>query len=238
MKDNGEWRALSLEELLEITAAGPSYDEARVRAMMKIVAAAVEFCNEADRILLKQHKSAAAERRDGLMEFIACTWHFLKVMGAGRDQLDKVAEYHSVLGDIDRGVVGAMLEVNNRNPGVTSQIQLLRGMCAVAMDYLVEAGEPVDDAAKRVARIPGFEKLRSGRSIGIDRKTGKKPEPFKSVKKWRKNASRGKDLDKTFRMAWDFRQPPGSVTALEFGRLSARQIDKLRHALGTLQADL
>ena len=73
------------------------------------------------------------------------------------------------------------------------------------------AKEPVDDAAKRVARIPGFEKLLSGRSKGIDPKTGEKPEPYKSVKKWRKTASRGKDLDETFRMVWASRKRPGSM---------------------------
>jgi len=193
--------------------------------------------------LLKPHKNAAAERRDGLMEFIACTRHFLKVMGAGRDQLDKIAEYHAVLDDIDRGVVGAMIAVNNRNPGDTSQIHLLRGMAAVAMDYLMGAGEPRDDAARQVARIDGFNKLQSGRSIGINRKTGEIPEPYKAVKEWRKNASRGKDsagndLNKTFQMVWGFRQRPGSVSPPEFRRLSAHQIDRLRQELGGLPADL
>jgi hypothetical protein len=116
-------------------------------------------------------------------------------------------------------------------------------MAAVAMDYLMCAGEPRDDAARQVARIDGFDKLQSGRSIGINRKTGEMPEPYKAVKEWRKNASRGKDsagndLDETFRMVWYFRQRPGSVSLLEFKRLSARQIDKLRHELGGLQADL
>ena len=159
--------------LSEILKSSAPYDEVKARsAIMKIVAETEKFRDEARRILLKPHKNAAAERRDGLMEFIACTRHFLKVMGAGRDQLDKIAEYHAVLDDIDRGVVGAMIDVNNRNPGDTSQIHLLRGMAAVAMDYLMGAGEPRDDAARQVARIDGFDKLQSGRSIGINRKTG------------------------------------------------------------------
>ena len=44
-------KELSLEELLEITAAGPSYDEAKARrAIMKIVAGAERFCDEVRRI--------------------------------------------------------------------------------------------------------------------------------------------------------------------------------------------
>ena len=51
-------KELSLEELLEITAAGPSYDEAKARrAIMKIVAGAERFCDEVRRILLKPHET-------------------------------------------------------------------------------------------------------------------------------------------------------------------------------------
>ena len=77
-------KELSLEELLEITAAGPSYDEAKARrAIMKIVAGAERFCNEVRRILLKPHETSEAERRDGLMEFIACTSQFSGSDGGG-----------------------------------------------------------------------------------------------------------------------------------------------------------
>ena len=159
-------KELSLEELLEITAAGPSYDEAKARrAIMKIVAGAERFCDEVRRILLKPHETWEAERHDGLMEFIACASQYLEAMGEGREVIDKLQGYYGALDDLDDGVVHPVLRKKyTRKPSMGSGIWRLRAICAVALEYLVTAKELEVDAAKAVARIPGIEKLLSGRA--------------------------------------------------------------------------
>jgi hypothetical protein len=234
MKDNGEWRALSLEELLEIFAAPPSNDEDEVRrAVMK---KAVRFRDEARRILLQPHASAGAERHDGLMEFIACTSKYLEEMGAGREVIDKLAVYYVALDDLDDGVVRPILrKKDTQKPPMGSEIWRLRGMCAVALEYLVAAKEPVVDAAKTVARIPGIEKLLSGRAISTAAQmNAQKTDAYTSVIKWRTVARSGKKMDETLRMVWGARK----TGPQEFRKEATRLIEKIRRELRTLPADV
>ena len=141
---------------------------------MKIVAAAERFRNGARRILLEPHEDGSrASRVDGVYRL-----HFgvSGGVGGGSRVLDQLAVYFVALGDLDDGVAHPMFEVKNGDPSIGSQIWRLRGMCAVAQEYLMLAKGPVEDPAnkpsvdyaKKVARIPGIEKLLSGRAKCVD----------------------------------------------------------------------
>ena len=55
-------------------------------------------------------------------------------MGVGREALDKLAVYYAALED---HVAHPMFKVKNGDASVGSEIWRLRGMSAVALDYLV-----------------------------------------------------------------------------------------------------
>jgi hypothetical protein len=155
------------------------------------------FFDEAHRILLGPFRSAdpmAVADRRRLMEFIALTLTYLKMMGAGDRFTDKLMVYYAALRDLDLGVTSPILMARGLSHAapLSSEIWRLRAILAVALDYLVRAGEPLEDAARKVARTPGIKRLLSGQAR--DAKA--------SVKKWRGSLHRGALTNDAARMAW------------------------------------
>ena len=158
------------------------------------------FFDEAHRILLEPYRdeavdSAAISDRRRLMEFIALTLTYLKMMGANDALANKLMVYYAALRDLSDGVTHSVLEAKNlanRSP-LSSEIWRLRAMLAVAMDYLMRAGERSDAAARIVARRRGVELLLSGNASDA---------PHKSVKKWRDTLRRGEVTSEMAQMVW------------------------------------
>jgi hypothetical protein len=124
------------------------------------------FFDEAHRILLGPYRSAGpaaiADRRR-LMEFIALTLTYLKMMGAGDRFTNKLTVYYAALRDLDLGVTHPILKAKHtRKPPLGSEIWRLRAMLAVALDYLRRAKMPLEKAASKVANTPGITLLLSG----------------------------------------------------------------------------
>jgi len=154
------------------------------------------FFDEAHRILLEPNQStnpAAISDRRRLMEFIALTITYLRGMGAGNRLTNKLMVYYAALRDLDLGVTSPILmkhKLSHAAP-LSSEIWRLRAILAIALDYLVRAGEPLSDAARTVARTQGIKRLLSEQAS--DAKA--------SVKKWRGALSRGAGSD-IARIAW------------------------------------
>lgn len=158
------------------------------------------FFDEAHRILLEPYRDEAddpvaiADRRR-LMEFIALAIEYLRGLGAGDRLVDKLMVYYAALRDLDRGVQSPIFMARNLSHAapLSSEIWRLRAMLAVAMDYLMRAGERSEDAARIVARRLGVKLLLSGNAGD---------EAYKSVKKWRGNLRRGEVPDEMAQMVW------------------------------------
>ena len=74
-------------------------------------------------------------------------------MGAGDRFTDKLTVCYAALRDLDRGVTHPILKARGtRKPPLSSEIWRLRAVLAVALDYLMRAGESLEDAATTVAR--------------------------------------------------------------------------------------
>jgi hypothetical protein len=155
------------------------------------------FFDEAHRILLGPYRSAdpvAIADRRRLMEFIALTLTYLKMMGAGDRLTDKLMVYYAALRDLDLGVTSPILMARgvSHAPPLSSEIWRLRAILAIALDYLVRANEPLEAAARKVARTPGIKRLLSEQAR----------DPKKSVIKWRGSLRRGTVTNDAARRAW------------------------------------
>jgi hypothetical protein len=156
------------------------------------------FVEEAHRILLAPRPpsadSSAVADRKRLMEFIALTTDYLDRLGGDERLFNKLMTYYAGLRDLDLGLTAPFLvsrEIHNAPP-LSSEIWRLRATLAVALDYLVIAGEPMEKAASRVARTKGIERLLSAQAK--DAKT--------SVKKWRGELRRGNVKSEVAKIAW------------------------------------
>jgi hypothetical protein len=150
------------------------------------------FLEEAQRILSDPRPpsadSSAVADRKRLMEFIALATDYLRRIGGSERLFHKLMTYYGGLRDLDFGVTAPFLKCQkvHNAPPQSSEIWRLRATLAVALDYLVRAGEPVDDAARTVGRTKGIERLLSGRA-----KVVTETNAASSVKKWRGDLMRG-----------------------------------------------
>jgi hypothetical protein len=157
------------------------------------------FFNEAHRILLKPRRDEATDLppitdRRRLMEFIALAATYLRGLGAGDQLTSRLMVYYAAMGDLGRGVPSPMFMASklSHSKPLSSEIWRSRARLAVALDYLMRAGDPSDDAAKRLARIPGITRLLSKQA----------QYAHKSIKRWRDTLRRGKKTDEMARMVW------------------------------------
>jgi hypothetical protein len=155
------------------------------------------FFDEAHRILLGPYRSADAAAiadRRRLMEFIALTLTYLKMMGAGDRFTNKLMVYYVALRDLDLGVTSPILRARGLSHAapLSSEIWRLRAILAIALDYLVLAKEPLEEAAGTVARTPGIKRLLSRQAR----------DPKASVKKWRGWLYGGKVKNGAAQIAW------------------------------------
>ena len=196
------------------------------------------FFDEVHRILLGPYRSAdppAIADRRRLMEFIALTLTYLKKMGAGDRFTDKLTACYAALRDLDRGVTHPILKARGtRKPPLSSEIWRLRAVLAVALDYLMRAGESLEDAATTVARTPGIGRLLSGRALSAEaRKRAQKSDARRSVIRWRNTLRRGKKTSEIARLVWEASRE--TLTTIrgpkEFRKEAAKLIGRARREL-------
>jgi hypothetical protein len=193
---------LELEELLELLAGDLSSDEDEGRQILKA------YFDRTHQILLGPYPGRSTDPdvidRHRFRGFFELTVTLLRGIGAGEDLFNKLMTFCAALRDLDLGVTHPILKAKDaRKPPLSSEIWRLRAILAVALDYLRRAEEPLEDAARMVARTPGIERLLSGRAKSADaRKKAQKSDASTSVIKWRDTLRRGKVTNATARMAW------------------------------------
>jgi hypothetical protein len=107
--------------------------------------------------------------------------------------------FSAMLRDLERGVASQIVAVRKESkPPLGSKIHRWRAMFAVALDYLMRAGDKSDTAAKELAHIPGVTRLLSGNAKA---KT-KERSTHTSIQKWRNTLRRGEVPDKTAQLVW------------------------------------
>ena len=90
---------------------------------------------------------------------------------------DKLAFIIAALWDLDDGVTHPIFKSKKLSHGkrLNSAIWRARTTVAIALDFLMKANVPETEALKQISKIPGIEKLLSG----------KNPSKEKSPKNWR-----------------------------------------------------
>ena len=81
----------------------------------------------------------------------------------------------------------------------------------------------MDATRRKWPRIPGIEKLLSGRAKRVD-PDAQKTDAYTSVLKWRKTARSGKKMDETLRMCGT----PRKTGPQDYGKEAALLIEKIR----------
>jgi hypothetical protein len=199
------WKEIPLKELLGLLAPDPSSDEDEGRQILKA------YFDSAHQMVLDPFPSGSADPavidRHRFIGFLELTVTLLRRIGAGEDLFNKLMTFSAALRDLELGVTHPILKAKDvRKPPLSSEIWRLRAILAVALDYLERAKKyrTLEDAARRVARTRGIERLLSGRAKSADaRKKAQKSDAYTSVIKWRHTLRRGKKTNQIARMVWD-----------------------------------
>ncbi|MDA9477831.1 hypothetical protein XI03_25775 [Bradyrhizobium sp. CCBAU 65884] len=167
----------------------------RLEHLEHLEAVTNKYVLEAKRILLLKgapDDSPLAER-ERFMEFLGLTSWMLGKFEDTEDAVNKVTMYFAALMDLSDGTVHPILKpspLKNAAPASTD-VWRVRAALAVALDFLVRARVPLNEAAKRVAKTKGIKKLLKQ---GAD--------PVKSIKNWRNDISSGKAKNPTAMFVW------------------------------------
>jgi hypothetical protein len=180
-----------------ILEADPSSNEDESRQILKA------YFDRAHQIVLGPYPGTTSGPdiidRHRLIGFLELTVTLLRGIGAGEQLFNKLMIFSAALRDLDRGVTSPILAVRDvSKPPLGSEIHRWRAMFAVALDYLMKAGDKSDEAAKKLARIPRITRVLSGSAKA---KT-KERSAHTSIKKWRATLHRGEVPDKTARLVW------------------------------------
>ena len=183
---------------MELLATDPSSNEDEARQILKA------YFDRTHQILLGPYRGTSADPhvidRHRLIRFFERTVTLLRGIGAGDDLINKLMIFSAALRDLDRGVTSPILAVRDvSKPPLGSEIHRWRAMFAVALDYLMKAGDKSDEAAKKLARIPGITRVLSGSA----KARTKERSAHTSIKKWRATLRRGEVPDKTARLVWE-----------------------------------
>ena len=188
---------------MELPATDPSSNEDEARQILKA------YLDRTDQILLGPYPGTSADPhvidRHRLIGFFELTVILLRGIGAGEHLVNKLMTFSAALRDLDLGVTHPILKAKDAGkPPLSSEIWRLRAILAVALDYLVRAGEPLKDAAIKVARTPGIARLLSGRALSAEaQKRAQKSDAHTSVIRWRNTLRRGEKTNEMARMAWE-----------------------------------
>jgi hypothetical protein len=236
------WKEIPLKQLLSLLAPDPSSDEDEALQILKA------YFDRAHQILLGPYPGTSTDPavidRHRFIGFLELTVTLLRGIGAGEDLFNKLMAFSAALRDLDLGVTHPVLKAKDgRKPPLSSEIWRLRAMLAVALDYLERAKEhrTLEDAARRVARTPGIERLLSGRAKSADaRKKAQKSDASTSVIKWRNTLRRGKGANATARRVWQAsREELANIDGPQgFRKEAARLLGKARRELRTLTQSL
>jgi hypothetical protein len=183
---------IPLRELLALLGADPSSDDVEAVQILKA------YFDRAHQILLGPYPGTSTDPavidRHRLVGFLDLTTTLLRGIGAGEDLFNKLMTYSAALRDLDRGVTSPILRARGLSHGapLSSEMWRLRAILAIALDLLVRAGEPLEDAARKVARTPGIKRLLSEQAS----------DAKESVKRWRGTLHRGKGTNEMARMVW------------------------------------
>jgi hypothetical protein len=141
-------------------------------------------------------EDAAVAHRHRLADTLALISTGLKKSGAGYSVRDRLALVCSALWDLDDGVTHPIFKAKKLEHGkrLNSAIWRSRTTIAIALDFLMKAGVPETQALKQVSKIPGIEKLLSGKS----------PSKEKSPKNWRTRLDGGQFPTDLVREHWDW----------------------------------
>src|SRR5262245_44880268 len=183
---------------MEFLATDPSSNEDEARQILKA------YFDKTHQILLRPYPGKSADPhvidRHQFIGFLELTVTLLRGIGAGDDLFNKLMTFSAALRDLDRGVTSPILAVRDvSKPPLGSEIHRWRAMFAVALDYLMKAGDKSEGAAKKLARIPGVTRLLSGSAKA---KTNER-SAHTSIMKWRATLRRGEVPDKMARLVWN-----------------------------------
>jgi hypothetical protein len=236
------WKEIPLKELLGLLAPDLSSDDDEGLQTLKA------YLIRTHQILLGPYPGTSTDPavidRHRFIGFLELTVTLLRAIGAGEDLFNKLMTFSAALRDLDLGVTHPVLKAKaRRKPPLSSEKWRLRAMLAVALDYLVRAKEhrTLEDAARRVARTPGVERLLSGRAKSADaRKKAQKSDASTSVIKWRNTLRRGKGTNATARGVWQAsREELANIDGPQgFRKEAARLLGKARRELRTLTQSL
>jgi hypothetical protein len=156
------------------------------------------FFDHLDLIWLRAdgEESAATADRHRLVDTLGLISSALEKSRAGYAVRDRLALVGSALLDLDDGVTHPMLKAKKLHHGkrLNSAIWRARTSVAVVLDFLMRAGVPETEALKRISKIPGIEKLLSG----------KIPNKEKSPKFWRIRLDSGQFPTDLVREQWSY----------------------------------
>jgi hypothetical protein len=156
------------------------------------------FFHYLDLIWLKSHndEETAVADRHRLVDTLGLIEEALEKSGSGSAVRDKLALVGVALLDLDAGVTHPVFKAKKLGHGkrLNSAIHRARTSVAVALDFLMKAGVPETEALKRVSKIPGIEKLLSG----------KMPSKEKSPKNWRARLDSGLFPTDLVREQWGY----------------------------------
>jgi hypothetical protein len=197
-------------------------------------------------ILLEPYggEDPAIDDRQRLMDILALNSEYIRRSGADANYAarDKISLFSVALEDLEDGVTHPMFKAKyTLKPPLSSGVWRLRATLAIALDYLVRAREPLQDAAIKIARTPGIEYLLSGRALSAEaRKEAQKSDAHTSVIRWRNTLRRGEKTNKYARMAWEAsRETLASIDGPQGLRdEAARLIGVARRELRTLTQGL
>jgi hypothetical protein len=157
------------------------------------------FFEELQRILVGKvsvpnGESEAITERRRFMEAIALLATFSKEMGVSQELIYKLSAYFTALQDLGSGTTHPILQavVLPHSQPLNSDIWRSRATLAISLDYLVLSGLPLADAATRVAKTKGIEKLLSGSAT----------KPISSLKNWRVTLDNGSVTNEVGRKRW------------------------------------
>ena len=155
------------------------------------------FTENIELIWLKSYgdEDPAIADRHRLLDTLGLVAMGLENSASGDAVRDRLALVGSALWDLDDGVTHPIFKAKELGHGkrLNSAIWRSRTVIAIALDFLMEADVPEIEALKQVSKIPGMEKLLSGKS----------PSKEKSPRNWRALFREGTFATDLVREQWE-----------------------------------
>jgi hypothetical protein len=163
-----------------------------------------DYYRELHRILLSpvidaENAEAAKAERKRFMEFIALTVFTLRRFDCDDALINKLMSYYGAMMDLENGRVHPILQqtVKDHASAESTEWWRIRATLAAALDFLIRAKMPLEDAKRRVSRTKQIKKILK-----------RNADPANSVWSWRAKLRRGSTSNLVANAIWQeaFRQ--------------------------------